>query len=216
MSEACPAPSPSHAPDRIVLGIDPGLTGAIAGLRVRGAGQEARVVAVAVVHAGAYYGREKGARIEVQAVGAALRGIVDALQTRGGDSPRLSRGPALIEALGLRPGEAVQATATAAIAWGALRAAVGWEWGTDRVREIQPQAVDAMLGWGAVGSRAVRKLRNVAQAVAVCEAAGQAPGPLLTPPRGRGMSDGAADAVCIALAGAGTTTVSNRGGKEDV
>lgn len=216
MSEACPAPSPSHAPDRIVLGIDPGLTGAIAGLRMRGAGQEARVVAVAIAHAVVYYPREKGARIEVLAVGAALREIVHALMVRGGERHRCERGPALIEALGLRPGEAVQATATAAIAWGALRAAVGWEWGTDRVREIQPQAVDAMLGWGAVGSRAVRKLRNVAQAVAVCEAAGQAPGPLLTPPRGRGMSDGAADAVCIALAGAGTTTVSNRGGKEDV
>lgn len=193
MSEACPQPTP----DRIVIGIDPGLTGAIAGLRVRGR----RVVAVAVVHAGAYYLR--GGRIEVEAVGAALHGIVDSLILRGGEGVRCERGPLLLEALGVRPGEAVQATVTAATAWGALRAAVGWEWGTDRVREVQPQAVDAMLGWSAVGSRGVRKLRNIAQAVAVCEAAGQAPGPLLTPPRARGMSDGAADAVCIALAGAG-------------
>ena len=194
--------APTPTPDRIVIGIDPGITGAIAGLRVRGG----RVVAVAVVHAGTYYPREKGARIEVQAVGAALHSLVDSLMVRGGERARCERGPLLIEALGVRPGEAVQATVTAATAWGALRAAVGWEWGTDRVREIQPQAVDAMLGWGAVGARAVRKLRNVAQAVAVCEAAGQAPGPLLTPPRARGMSDGAADAVCIALAGAGVGT----------
>lgn len=191
--------APTPTPDRIVIGIDPGITGAIAGLRVR----NGCVVAVAVVHAGTYYPREKGARIEVQAVGAALHSLVDSLMVRGGERARCERGPLLIEALGVRPGEAVQATVTAATAWGALRAAVGWEWGTDRVREIQPQAVDAMLGWGAVGSRGVRKLRNVAQAVAVCEAAGQAPGPLLTPRRARGISDGAADAVCIALAGAG-------------
>lgn len=199
MSEACP----TLMPDRIVIGIDPGLSGAIAGLRVR----EGRVVAVAVMHAGEYYPRTSrtgAGRIEVQAVGAALREVQWRLMD--GREERPERGPLLIEALGLRPGEAVQATATAAIAWGALRAAVGWEWGTDRVREIQPQAVDAMLGWGAVGSRAVRKLRNIAQAVHVCEAAGQAPGPLLTPPRGRGMSDGAADAVCIALAGVGVGT----------
>ena len=197
--------APTPTPDRIVIGIDPGITGAIAGLRVR----EGRVVAVAVVHAGAYYPRTSrpgAGRIEVQAVGAALHSLVDALMVRAGERGACERGPLLIEALGVRPGEAVQATVTAATAWGALRAAVGWEWGTDRVREIQPQSVDAMLGWGAVGARAVRKLRNVAQAVAVCEAAGQAPGPLLTPPRARGMSDGAADAVCIALAGAGVGT----------
>jgi len=190
--------APAPAPDRIVIGVDPGLTGAIAGLRVRGG----RVVAVDVIHAGAYYPRVKGGRIEVVSVGAALHCIVDALMLRGLE-PRLERGPLLIEALGVRPGEAVQATVTAAIAWGALRAAVADQWGADRIREIQPQAVDAALGWAALGSRAIRKLRNTAQAVAVCEAAGQAPGPLLTPPRGRGFSDGAADAVCIALAGVG-------------
>lgn len=197
--------SEAPAPDRIVIGVDPGLTGAIAGLRVR----RGTVVAVAVVHAGAYYPRTKGARIEVAAVGAALHSIVDALMVRAGERGACERGPLLIEALGVRRGEAVQATVTAATAWGALRAGLAWEWGTDRVREIQPQAVDAMLGWAAVGSRELRKMRNTAQAVAVCEAAGQAPGPLLTPPRGRGMSDGAADAVCIALAGAGVRMASD-------
>lgn len=201
--------APTPTPDRIVIGIDPGITGAIAGLRVRGG----RVVAVAVVHAGAYYPRTSrpgAGRIEVQAVGAALHGIVDSLMVRGGGhGAPCERGPLLIEALGVRRGEAVQATVTAATAWGALRAALGWEWGTDRIREIQPQAVDAMLGWAAVGSRELRKLRNTAQAVAVCEAAGQAPGPLLTPRRARGISDGAADAVCIALAGAGVRANAN-------
>jgi len=206
------APAPTPVPDRIVIGVDPGLFGAIAGLRVRLApGQAPRVVAVDVIHAGAYYPRAKGGRIEVVSVGAALHCIVDALIVRGGGhgGPRCERGPLLIEALGLRPGEAVQATVTAAIAWGALRAAVAAQWGADRIREIQPQAVDAALGWGPVGSRQMRKLRNLAQAVAVCEAAGRAPGPLLTPPRGRGMSDGAADAVCIALAGCGVRMVAD-------
>ena len=195
----------SDAPDRIVIGVDPGLTGAIAGLRVQGVGGQGRVVGVAVVHAVTYYGRaaRSGAgRIEVQDVAAALRGVQWRLTDGHERAPE--RGPLLIEALGVRPGEAVQATVTAATAWGALRAALGWEWGVDRVREIQPQAVDALLGWAPAGSRALRKLRNLAQAVAVCEAAGQTPGAVLTPPRGRGMSDGAADAVCIALAGCGT------------
>lgn len=185
--------------DRIVIGVDPGLTGAIAGLRVRGVGEQARVVGVAVMHAVAYYPRARGGRIEVQSVGAALQALCMRLRANEG----CERGPLLIEALGLRPGEAVQATVTAATAWGALRAALGWEWGVDRVREIQPQAVDVLLGWAPAGARSLRKLRNIAQAVAVCEAAGQTPGAVLTPPRGRGMSDGAADAVCIALAGAG-------------
>lgn len=200
------------APDRIVIGVDPGLTGAIAGLRVRGAGGQARVVGVAVMHAVAYYPRARGGRIEVQSVGAALRGIQWRLMDGHKEAP--DRGPLLIEALGLRQGEAVQATVTAATAWGALRGALGWEWGVDRVREIQPQAVDVLLGWAPAGSRALRKLRNIAQAVAVCEAAGQTPGAVLTPPRGRGMSDGAADAVCIALAGCGTRANAPEGAGE--
>lgn len=181
--------------DRIVIGVDPGLTGAIAGLRVRAG----RVVGVAVVHAVTYYPRARGGRIEALDVAAALQVVCGHLYAHRG----CERGPALIEALGVRPGESVQATVTAATAWGALRAAVAAEWGIDRVREIQPQAVDALLGWAPAGAKALRKLRNLAQAVAVCEAAGQTPGAVLTPPRGRGMSDGAADAVCIALAGAG-------------
>lgn len=195
--------------DRIVIGVDPGLTGAIAGLRVRGVGGQARVVGVAVMHAVAYYPRARGGRIEVQDVAAALRGVQWRLTDGHERAPE--RGPLLIEALGVRPGEAVQATVTAATAWGALRAALAWEWGVDRVREIQPQAVDALLGWAPAGARSLRKLRNLAQAVAVCEAAGQTPGAVLTPPRGRGMSDGAADAVCIALAGCGTRALEGAG-----
>lgn len=184
--------------DRIAIGVDPGLTGAIAGLRVRAG----RVVGVAVVHAVTYYrraARSGAGRIEVQDVAVALQALC--MRLRAGEG--CERGPLLIEALGVRPGESVQATVTAATAWGALRAAVAAEWGIDRVREIQPQAVDVLLGWAPAGAKALRKLRNLAQAVAVCEAAGQTPGSVLTPPRGRGMSDGAADAVCIALAGAG-------------
>ena len=199
------------AADRIVIGVDPGLTGAIAGLRVRAG----RVVGVAVMHACEYYpraSRSGAGRIEVQAVGAALREVQWRLMDGHKEAP--DRGPMLIEALGVRPGESAQATVTAATAWGALRAAVAAEWGIDRVREIQPQAVDVLLGWAPAGAKTLRKLRNLAQAVAVCEAAGQTPGAVLTPPRGRGMSDGAADAVCIALAGAGTRANAPEGAGE--
>ena len=203
----------SDTPDRIVIGVDPGLTGAIAGLRVRGVGGQARVVGVAVVHAVTYYpraARSHAGRIEALDVAAALQVVCGHLYAHRG----CERGPALIEALGVRPGESVRSTVTAATAWGALRAAVAAEWGIDRVREIQPQAVDALLGWAPAGAKALRKLRNLAQAVAVCEAAGQTPGAVLTPPRGRGMSDGAADAVCIALAGCGIRASAPEGAGE--
>ena len=157
------------------IAIDPGQRGAAARIVVGAAGT---VTDCEIAHAQDFHGR-------VLRVQAALD-VLEVLGARDADG-------AALEALGLRPGEGVRATATAAASHAAWVAALDLARGPGRWRLVQPQAWGARAGLPAGLPRPLRK------AVAIAEARRLVgDGPLS---RGRaGPSDGAADAVLMALA----------------
>lgn len=190
------------------VGVDPGQHGAVGAVRVVAptAGQAPRVVAAAVAHAagGGGYQRARGgdgrrpASLDPLRARAALRQVVEAVGPAGHVLVAL-------EALGLRPGEGVRSTSTAGVGHGvwrgvlALGAADGaWAW-----REVQAQQVDRVMGLPAVG-RALRKSLVLSYGVeALVEATGATAAEwreVMTPMGGRVLSDGAGDALWMALA----------------
>lgn len=179
------------------VGIDPGQRGAVAGVRVAlpGPRQAARVVCGVVCHASGPDGYQGGERhLDARRAALAIEHVVAAL------------GPAshvlvALEALGKRPGEGVVSTSTAGQAWGVWQAVLalrGWT-----ARTVQTQAVDRVLGLQPVG-RDARKMLVVYSAVQVLSGATNVDPAswrrVLTPTRARTISDGAADALWIALA----------------
>lgn len=188
------------------VGIDPGQHGAVGAVRVvaPGAGQAPRVVAAVVAHAaggGGYQSARQAGRpasLDPLRARAALRQVVEAVGPAGHVLVAL-------EALGLRPGEGVRSTSTAGVGHGvwrgvlALGAADGaWAW-----REVQAQQVDRVMGLPAVG-RALRKSLVLSYGVeALAEATGATQAQwreALTPMGARVVSDGAGDALWMALA----------------
>ena len=180
----------------IYVGIDPGQRGAIGGVRVAlpGPRQAPRLVAGVVCHAGGPDGYQAGARhLDARRAALAIEHVVAAL----GPAAHVLVG---LEALGRRPGEGVVSTSTAGQAWGVWQAVLalrGWT-----ARTVQTQAVDRVLGLQPVGRQA-RKMLVVYSTVEVLAGATHvAPAAwrqVLTPTRARTISDGAADALWIAL-----------------
>lgn len=157
------------------IGIDPGQRGAAARIVVGSAGT---VTDCEVSHAQDFHGRV----LRVQSA-------LDVLEVLGAPD---ADGAAL-EALGLRPGEGVRSTATAAASHAAWVAALDLVRGPGRWRLAQPQA------WGLRAGLRPGLPRPVRKAMAISEARRWVgDGPLC---RARcGPSDGAADAVLMALA----------------
>lgn len=189
------------------VGVDPGQHGAVGAVRVvaPSAGQPPRVVAAVVAHAaggGGYQragaGTGRRPQLEPLRARAALRQVVEAVGPAGHVLVAL-------EALGLRPGEGVRSTSTAGVGHGVWRSVLAlgvadaaWAW-----REVQTQQVDRVMGLPAVG-RALRKSLVLSYGVeALAEATGATQAQwreALTPMGARVVSDGAGDALWMALA----------------
>jgi len=182
----------------VYVGVDPGQLGAVGAVRVVSPAprQTPRVVAAAVAHAAGAEGYQgRGVRLlQARSARAALDAVVGAV----GAAPHVL---VALEALGLRPGEGVVSTSTAGVGHGVWRAVLdlsGWTW-----REVQTQQVDRVQGLPAVGRR-FRKALVVQQGVEALSLATGATAAewrqTLTPKGGRVVSDGAGDALWIALA----------------
>jgi hypothetical protein len=180
----------------VFVGIDPGQRGAVAAVRTvqQEPRSAARVVSAVVCHAGGAGGYQGSARtLDPRRAALAIEHVVAAA------------GPAghvlvAIEALGRRPGEGVVSTSTAGLSWGVWQAVLalrGWTY-----RTVQTQAVDRALGLQPVG-RVARKALITYQTALVLSAATSSTEAqwreVLTPGRGRTVSDGGADALWIAL-----------------
>ena len=167
------------------IGIDPGQHGAVAAIRV------AREGAALALRWGHGRGGYHGAHLSAQT---ARRVIAEVLAEVGGVGAEAIIG---LEALGKRPGEGVRSTSTAGENWGVWRSVLELDW-EDQHRIIQTQSVDRAMGL----PRGMGRVRKGLVIVEVCAAALRlgVPGVSLVPPGGRMPSDGAADALLIALA----------------
>lgn len=190
----------------VYVGIDPGQHGAVGAVRVvaPGPGAAPRVVAATVVHAAGAAGYQRppvGARraqLDPLRARAALRLVVAAV----GEAPHVL---VALEALGLRPGEGVVSTSTAGVGHGVWRGVLGlgaadgaWAW-----REVQTQQVDRVMGLPPVGRRLRKGLVLSYGVEALTGATGATPAQwreVLTPMGARVVSDGAGDALWMALA----------------
>jgi hypothetical protein len=159
------------------VGVDPGQRGAIARVTVDA---EGRVVAHLLLHGRDYHGRQLRIGPCVEALREA--GVVEA-------------DGVAVEALGLRPGEGVRATATAAASWAVWQAALDQLRGPGRYAVVDPQRWGRVVGLRAGLGRPIRKAMAVRLAAELLGARA-----CLVPPRGREPSDGAADAVLLAYA----------------
>lgn len=175
------------------LGADPGLRGAIAALALRPETERWQPLAQRLVWAGVYHARSYVDDGEV--VAATVSTAAAMLAPPHGVTPL---GGCAVEALGLRPGQSVQSTATAAANHARLMDGLRAALGADAIRTVTPQAVDRALGLPGVG-RVARKARAVRWAADLLGAAKLDPA-MLVPPRGRVASDGAADAMMLAAA----------------
>lgn len=168
------------------IGIDPGQHGAVAAIRVWG---EGAALAIRWGH-----GRDGYHGAHLSAV-TARRVIGEVLDEVGGTADEVVVG---LEALGKRPGEGVRSTSTAGENWGVWRSVLELDW-EHQSRIVQTQVVDRRMGLPRGMGRAVRKALVIIEACAAATRLG-VPGVSLVPPGGRMPSDGAADALLIALA----------------
>lgn len=190
----------------IYAAVDPGQRGAVGAVRVvtPTPRQPPRVVAAAAIHAAGVAGYHCPARtariapLDPLRARAALRQVVDVL----GGAPHVL---VALEALGLRPGEGVKSTSSAGVGHGVWQtllsvgaADAGWSW-----RLVQSQQVDRVMGLPPVGRRFRKSLVLSYGVEALSEATGATPAQwreVLTPMGGRVLSDGAGDALWMALA----------------
>ena len=177
----------------IALAIDPGQRGAVAAVRLT---QLGRLEAVAIAHAGGRGGYQAGERhlAPLQAWAA----VEDVLGQVG---QPMAPGAALwaLEALGLRAGEGVASTATTARGWAVWWSVLHLSLGPGCGREVTAQGVDARMGLPRGLGRTLRKTMVLERVGEEMVGAGLSLD-LLTPPGGRVASDGAGDAVWMALA----------------
>jgi hypothetical protein len=167
------------------VGIDPGQRGAVAAVRVT------RDRAALGLRWGHGRGGYHGPRLSAVAARAAL---AEAVVEAGGAGGEVIVG---LEALGLRRGEDVRATSTAAQAYGVWLALLELDY-PDQYRIVSTAIVDRAMGIPR-GVGAIRKALVIVEAAQAAMRLG-VPGVSLVPPGGRTPSDGAADALLIALA----------------
>jgi hypothetical protein len=167
------------------IGIDPGQHGAVAALRLA---PQSAAVALRFGHGrDGYHGPHLAAKT-------VRRVLAEVIAEVGGAGHEVIIG---IEALGKRPGEGVRSTSTAGENYGVWQAVLDLDW-EDQHRVIQTQTVDRAMGLPR-GMGKVRKGLVIVEARAAALRLG-VPSVSLVPPGGRAPSDGAADALLIALA----------------
>jgi hypothetical protein len=178
------------------VGIDPGQRGAIVAVH-----RYERATEVMVWHAGGA-GGWCSARIPHPSTIAGILRVAAPRWAPGADGGRSHHHVVIgLEDLGSRPAEGVASTATQAAAWGLLLAACelsGWP-----MRVVATREVDAALGVPSGCGRVLRKELLGRRALADLVTAGLprvVAEELCTPIGGRAVSDGATDALAIALA----------------
>lgn len=168
----------------VFVGIDPGQRGAVAAVRSWGGSTRAAVV---------FGGGASGYHGPTLRAGAAQMAIAEVVAQVGGGADPVVVG---LERLGLRESEGVRSTSTASESWGVWRAVLELHY-PDSHRLVQTQQVDRAMGLpqGMGAARKVLVIHEVSTSLARVGVRLS-----LVPPGGRVPSDGAADALLIAMA----------------